>query len=114
MKRCHQCHTPWVSEKKQPGPKDFCEACSAYLHACLNCRFYDPAKHNQCAIPTTDWVGDKAWANFCDEFEFADADEKAANPASDPARSALDALFGESGATPKTRDDLDRLFGGNE
>ncbi len=72
MRTCHACGTPWVSEKKSPGVKEYCEKCSAYLHCCLNCRFYNPAVHNQCDIPTTEWVSDKSGANFCDEFEFRD------------------------------------------
>lgn len=113
MKRCHQCKAPWVSEKKQPGPKEFCDSCGAYLHCCLNCSHYDPAKHNQCAIGTTDWVGDKAGLNFCDEFEFAEEGAKGQDR-KDGDRSGFDALFG--GETPdekpKTgRDGLDQLFG---
>lgn len=96
MKRCHACGAPWVSEKKQPGVKEFCEQCDAYLHCCLNCRFYDPSKHNACAIPNTDWVGDKTAACFCDEFEFADRDAPVRPDAKrDEARSALDRLFGD-------------------
>ena len=96
MKRCHACDTPWVSEKKQPAVKETCEKCDAYLHCCLNCRFYDPAKHNECAIPNTDWVGDKRAACFCDEFEFVDrATQVGSDPERDRARSQLDRLFGE-------------------
>ena len=25
MKRCHKCGEPWVSEKKQPAVKEYCE-----------------------------------------------------------------------------------------
>lgn len=97
MKRCHQCGKEWVSEKKQPGVKEFCDACAAYLHCCLNCRFYDPHAHNGCSIPTTDWVGDKAGPNFCDEFEFADSQTAVAqDTAQAEARRRLDSLFGPS------------------
>lgn len=114
MKQCHQCKTPWVSEKKQPGPKEFCDSCGAYIHCCLNCRFYNPAKHNECAIGTTDWVGDKAGLNFCDEFEFSDADANNSEKLEE-GRVGLDALFGDESPVgkPKTgRDALDKLFGG--
>ncbi len=110
MKRCHKCGTEWVSEKRQPGVKEFCAHCSAYLHCCLNCRFYDPALHNECAIPNTEWVGDRRGANFCDEFEFADTSPKSDTPDAkrDKARKALDGLFGASTPKPKTLDDLFR------
>ena len=98
MKKCHKCGHAWVSEKKMPAVKEYCETCSAYLHCCLNCRFYEPKLHNQCAIPTTDWVGDKAGANFCDEFDFRD-DEAVAR---------------DSGAAASARDMLDSVFGGAE
>ncbi len=45
-----------------------CPQCGSDLHCCLNCRFYDPAKHNQCAEPQAEWVRDKESANSCDYF----------------------------------------------
>lgn len=114
MKKCHRCGAEWDSVKRVPGVKEFCAKCSAYLHCCLNCRHHNPAYHNQCAIPNTDWVGDKAGANFCDEFEFKDAEalSKDANAAGS-ARSALDNLFGDA-AAPSDSEKLDqfkKLFG---
>ena len=35
------------------GRRDTCPKCSADLHACRNCQFYDPSKNNQCAEPQT-------------------------------------------------------------
>lgn len=95
MKRCHQCKTPWISEKKEPAVKEYCEHCSAYLHCCLNCHFYDPTRHNECAIPTTDWVADKAGANFCDEFQFREDAAQDGNGEEQQARKKLGLLFGE-------------------
>jgi hypothetical protein len=113
MKRCHKCGTPWISETKTPGVKECCETCSAYLHCCLNCRYYEPTAHNQCYIPTTDWVADKEGANFCDEFVFRDTEEVEDTTAEqDAARSALDGLFGgQNGAQKKGLEDFQRLFG---
>jgi len=116
MKQCHRCGAPWDGGgKKQPGVKDICDNCSAYLHCCLNCRYYDPSAHNECYIPTTDWVGDKEACNFCDEFEFAvRVDDKTNSNAGDDARSALDSLFGGSEEDSGQSDKLDnfkKLFG---
>ncbi|GMU91923.1 MAG: hypothetical protein AMXMBFR4_09810 [Candidatus Hydrogenedentota bacterium] len=114
MRTCHRCGAEWVADVKTPGVKEYCEQCSAYLHCCLNCRHYNPAYHNQCAIPTTDWVADKEGANFCDEFEFKVVG--APEPHADRAASARDAfgsLFGES-TLPKPEEGADafkRLFG---
>ena len=66
------------------------------------------------SIPNTDWVGDRAGANFCDEFEFMDAGQDGASPDQEQqhARDALNSLFGEGGgpAEPKGNP-LDDLFG---
>ena len=77
MKRCYQCGTEWRKEKR-PLPRDVCERCSAYIHCCLNCKFYDEHAHNHCKIPATEWVGNAEKSNFCDDFTFAD------RPAEDP------------------------------
>jgi len=113
MKVCHRCKREWVSEKKQPAVKEFCENCTAYLHCCLNCRFYDEHAHNKCRIPTTDWVGDRAGCNFCDEFDFADADtDSKESGADDNARKALHGLFGDADEkpAPKGVGGFDKLF----
>ena len=47
---------------------DACPQCHADLHCCLNCRFYDPGKHNQCAETQAEWVRDKEAANYCEYF----------------------------------------------
>ena len=113
MKRCHKCGAEWISDKRRPGVKEFCEQCAAYLHCCLNCRFHDPTQHNQCRIPNTDWVGNRAGANFCDEFEFADTEQQADDSAKKAqARQALDSLFGDTAAPKKKPSSLDDLFGG--
>ena len=112
MKRCHKCGEPWVSSKRQPAVKECCEACAAYLHCCFNCRHRNPSLHNQCAIPTTDWVGNRTGANFCDEFEFAEtaADKQEAN-AHEVAQQAFDGLFGDGDTRDGRRMTLDSLFG---
>jgi len=69
--------------------------------------------HNHCRIPNTEWVGDRAGANFCDEFEFADSE--ACSPEAvehDQARQAFGALFGNEEAAPKPARSLDDLLGG--
>lgn len=111
MKTCHRCSAPWESAAvRQPGVKETCERCSAYLHCCLNCRFYDTSKPKQCYIPNLEAVTDKERANFCDEFEFRDAAAEAAGKKE--SRNAFDALFGESGEEEKGPKTFDDLFGG--
>jgi len=77
--------------------KDVCPACRRDLHCCLQCRFHDPAYHNQCREPKAHMVIDRDRANRCDEFEFRGR----AGAGSDPrgqARQALDDLFKKSKA----------------
>lgn len=65
---CHQCGhemvITWV-----PGRLDTCSACSAYLHCCLNCRFYEPTLSNGCQEPQAEYVQDKAAGNYCEFFQ---------------------------------------------
>ncbi|HOJ67796.1 MAG TPA: hypothetical protein PK379_00035 [Candidatus Hydrogenedentes bacterium] len=68
--RCHHCGAPWPGDKPRPAFRDTCPQCGAYWHCCLNCRFHDPSAHNQCRIPTTEWVGDRRKFNYCDDFAF--------------------------------------------
>jgi len=87
----------------------------AYLHSCMNCRFYEEHAHNNCYIPTTDWVADKEGPNFCDEFEFADADQNPQKTAGkDQARDAFTSLFGDSPLDTEKKaglSDFEKLFG---
>lgn len=113
MKRCYKCGKEWVSDKKQPSFKEFCDNCTAYLHCCRNCRFHDPHAHNQCKIPTTEWVGDREGPSFCEDFEFADTTENSADAeGQQQARDGFQGLFGDEegdaaqGKGPSTLDDL--------
>jgi hypothetical protein len=71
--RCHHCETAWEGDPKI-GRQEACVKCGSALHVCLNCRFHDPGKHNQCAEPAAEWVRDKRVANFCLYFEFRSGD----------------------------------------
>lgn len=95
MKRCHRCGTPWESTLREPAVKEICPQCNAFLHCCRNCRFHSPPLHNQCQIPNSPWVGDRTGCNFCDEFEFRDADAAEAERAAQArAREALGDVLG--------------------
>ena len=114
MKRCHKCGKEWVSDKRQPGVKEFCPECTAYLHCCKNCRFHDPRAHNQCLIPNTEWVAERAGCNFCDEFEFKDtgADSGCNEGKQEKARDALSELLGgEVDRAEEGRGAFGKLFG---
>ncbi len=81
---CHACGTAWEGPPgSQPGRNETCGRCGADLHACLNCRLYDPSVNNQCRSRTTELVGIKDKRNFCDEFEMAGKRGPAAPPKDD-------------------------------
>ena len=79
------------------GRREACPKCSADLHCCLNCAFYDPHAHNQCRETQAEWVRYKEEANYCDYFRPLLAEGRgAAGKASSSAeevRKKLDNLF---------------------
>jgi len=88
---CHHCGAAWEGEPKI-GREKACRQCGSPLHVCLNCRFYDRTKHNQCAEPAAEWVRDKAKANFCEYFEWRDA--SASDPEAERKRRLDDQIKG--------------------
>jgi len=95
MKRCGKCGAVWPEE----GPLSFravCRNCFAELHACINCRLYESSAANRCRSRTTEWVRDPERANFCEEFEFREADPDSSYLRGADARRKLDKLFGDA------------------
>ena len=95
MKVCGRCGAE-VAVGRHVGRSETCPNCGAWLHSCVNCRFYSPGRHNDCAESVAEPVHDKKASNFCDYFVFKET--KTDGPA--------------KGATfRKTRKEFDRLFG---
>jgi predicted RNA-binding Zn-ribbon protein involved in translation (DUF1610 family) len=93
MKRCHACGKELQIERKV-GRSEMCPHCGVDLHACLNCRFYNPGAYNDCTEPQAERVVEKGRSNFCDYFVFREKAGKGTGPeAVGNARSKLDALF---------------------
>jgi hypothetical protein len=93
MKYCHKCRNPWQGFG-QPGTKEQCTQCSEDLHCCLNCRFYDTHKPNDCQVDT-DPVLRKDRFNYCEEFQFADRDVPKDKNTENKARDQWKKLFGK-------------------
>ena len=66
---CWSCGaTLTISPLRKISFRETCDKCGHDLHCCLNCKFYKPGRHNDCASPGTEWVAERGKNNFCDEF----------------------------------------------
>ncbi len=88
--RCHFCGAE-IELSDKIFQKDECPKCRRDLHACLQCRFYDPKAHHECREPLADFVRDKEKRNNCTYFEFAGKGEQGSNM--EEAKRKLEALF---------------------
>ena len=93
MIACHACGAAIALEKI--GARDICERCSAYLHACRQCDFYEPGAHNDCRESNAEIVADKEAGNFCDYFRVGAA-RKPDKATGGDARDQLERLFRKS------------------
>ncbi len=93
MIACHACGAAITLEKI--GVRDVCDRCSAYLHACKQCDFYEPGAHNDCRESNAEMVADKIGGNFCDYFRAVSPKARGKGAPGD-ARAALDRLFRKS------------------
>ncbi len=84
-----------------------CEKCESYLHSCLNCRFHQVGRNNECLIPGTELIRDRAQFNFCDDFMPATG-KKSEKSADDPGK-ITEKLFGNSIEFEKKKDPLDHF-----
>ena len=71
---------------------DTCPHCGADMRCCRNCRFHDPGYHNECRENISEYIEDRAKANFCSAFMLRDGPPPESE---DPnaAKAMLDALF---------------------
>ncbi|MGO9411816.1 MAG: hypothetical protein ACLQCB_13840 [Spirochaetia bacterium] len=95
---CHFCGTP-VESPREVYRSSSCPRCGKDLKICLNCRFYSPGAHWDCAETIDEPVNEKDRANFCTFFSFR------ANPLKTPGADK------GAEAKEKARRKLDQLFG---
>jgi hypothetical protein len=93
MLSCRHCGGP-VSIGEPIGREAACDSCGRDLHACVQCRHYDPRYNNSCRETMADPVEDKDRRNFCEYFSFNREPFQAhrGGPAAD-ARAKLEGLF---------------------
>lgn len=94
--RCSEC-SAMVTYMDAIQTMDKCQNCSAWLHTCRNCVFFDPGKPNQCMKPVAVRVEGKGERNLCELFTPKILVEKAVEEKRettvDSARKAFDDLF---------------------
>ncbi len=74
--------------------QDQCLHCGSDLHCCLNCKFYDEHGHNKCREPQAEWVSDREKSNFCDYFQFQEAEaSRVQRDEKEKAKTEWEALF---------------------
>ncbi len=66
--QCWKCGTDLSLPLGKISFRAECDRCGAALHCCVNCRYYQIGKPNDCQIPGTEWVRDRIAANLCEEF----------------------------------------------
>ncbi|HUT54796.1 MAG TPA: hypothetical protein VM658_15500 [bacterium] len=93
MPRCFFCSQD-VAVTGRVMRKDVCPSCRRDLHCCKQCRFHDPAYHNQCREPKAEMARERDKANLCDYFEFA-GQRSGPGAGGDTARKKLEDLFGK-------------------
>jgi len=103
MHACHFCAAA-IENPREVYRSSTCPSCGKDLKICLNCRFYSPGAHWDCAESIDEPVNDKDRANFCTFFSFRAA---AAVPTKNPGTPGA--------ATPdakaKAKKAVDKLFG---
>jgi hypothetical protein len=92
MPGCAQCGRTLDIVGNQVGRRDTCPGCEAELHACRNCRHFDPTVAKQCKEPFAEVPQDREAANFCDFFQISDGGQTA-GAARDALLSAAESLF---------------------
>jgi hypothetical protein len=98
MHVCHFCATE-IANPREVYRNSTCSKCGRDLKICLNCRFYSPGAHWDCAESVDEPVHDKDRANFCTFFTFRTGQHGApsapSKDAGQEARRKIDKLFGD-------------------
>lgn len=94
--KCANCGTVVSTRLSEITPSSQCPKCSADLHSCKNCAYFDPSARFECSQPIQVRVSPKDRRADCEFFEIRSSVEKITtssqtNPAE--ARSAFENLF---------------------
>ena len=93
---CFRCGASLAALSLPLSRRDQCPECSADLHVCRMCLYFDRAVPRQCREDGAEDVQDKERLNFCDWFKPSPtAFDPARKAEADAAQDALAALFGD-------------------
>lgn len=93
---CHRCGASLSALTLPLSRRDQCPDCSADLHTCRMCIYFDKSVPRQCREDGAEDVTDKDRPNFCDWFKPSETAFNAGGKAeADAAKDALAALFGD-------------------
>ncbi len=92
MKQCYKCGYKFEDDFK-PGRRDECPKCTADIHVCMNCKFYDIAFNNDCRETQAERVVDKEKSNFCSYFSFKESNITKENTVKNKAQEDFNNLF---------------------
>jgi len=81
---CPQCKSPQEYDGQRVSFRATCSVCSSDLHVCVNCKYHNPPKPNECDIPNTEPISDREKYNFCEEFS-PKSESECSPPSSDSA-----------------------------
>jgi hypothetical protein len=92
---CFRCGASLGALSLPLSRRDQCPECSADLHVCKMCVYFDSAVPRQCREDGAEDVTDKEGPNFCDWFKPSEgAFDPNRKSEADAAKDALAALFG--------------------
>jgi hypothetical protein len=91
--RCRDCGQEAAGTEVGPGTA--CARCGAALHACVNCRSFDPSARWECRAAIAAPVRSKTKANDCVLYAPKTVLELGTGSKDSDPRAAFDALFGK-------------------
>ena len=74
---------------------DECPECTADLHCCRMCIFYDPNKSRGCKETEAEFVNDKERRNYCGYYKINPDISREKGTSKDDAKKKWDELFGK-------------------
>jgi hypothetical protein len=98
--RCPSCKKVHAFDALVPFRAE-CDACTADLHVCIACRFYDRYVENECREDQADPVANKDRRNLCEYFK-PQAVGGGADTAAADAKAKLAAAFGLKPTAPSS------------